>query len=87
MEWALLGTQVILILLALRGVYMLVEIHSDLIGSGRLDHATSMLQRQIGAVVGGLRKIEDRIATDGHARWLELERIRKLLEEQARYES
>ena len=87
MEWALLGTQVILILLALRGVYMLVEIRWDLIGSARMDSATSMLQRQIEAVVGELRKIEDRIATDGHARWLELERIRKLLEEQARYES
>ncbi len=76
MEWALLGTQVILILLALRGVYMLVEIRWDLIGSARLDRATSMLQGQIGAVVKELRKIEDRIATGGHARWYELERIR-----------
>ena len=87
MEWALLGTQVILILLALRGVYMLVEIRWDLIGSARMDSATSMLQRQIEAVVGELRKIEDRIATGGHARWDELQRIRTLLEDQTRYES
>ncbi len=85
MSWvlyALLGTQIVLILLAARGVYYLVEIRF----APRMDpdRTLSMVERQTEALVKELRKIEDRIANDGQVR---NELLRKLLEKQARYES
>ena len=80
MEWvlyALLATQIVLILLAGRGHYFLTEIMYEGIHRGDLDRATSVLQRQIGALVEELRKIEDRIANDGQKR---NELLRKLLD-------
>ena len=89
MEWvlyALLGAQFVLILLALRCVNCLGEI-AEAINAPRMD-LDRMMQKQTattGLLLKELRKIDDRIANGGQARWNELERIRKLLEEQARY--
>ena len=77
---ALLGTQVILILMAAERRAMLVEI-VEKIGDRRVD---LVLAPQIGGVVEELRRIGDRAADGGQARWDELQRIRKLLEDQTR---
>ena len=81
MEWvlyALLGTQIVLILLAFRGLYFLVEIaRPDPHTRRDVDRVLSMVERQTGALGNGLRKIEDRIAKEGQRR---NELLRKLLE-------
>ena len=65
MEWvlyALLGTQIVLILLAGRGVYFLGEIMYETNSHrGDLDRVLSMGERQTEALVKELRKIGDRI--------------------------
>ncbi len=68
MEWVLLGTQIVLILLAGRGVYYLGEImHETNSHHAEMDRVLSMGERQTGALVRELRKIEDRISRSSRA--------------------
>ena len=84
MEWvlyALLGTQIVLILLALRGLWFLVEIarpdpHIRWIVAD-VDFVLKNVDRQTRRLIGVLQNIEDRIAKEGQVR---NELLRKLLE-------
>ena len=94
MEWvlyallgALLATQVILILMAAERRAMLVEIVGAINSQHKaLDSATcTVLRGQTALLAEELRKIGDRAAAGGQARWDELQSIRTLLEDQTRY--